>query len=139
MVVKTAQEIASEIEKEVRDRSLTISQLLADCGLSGRVISNMKTGSMPSADKLYLIAEQLDMDLTYLLKGKEPQEGSVHVAGAIGDGSIVQGINNGLVTLRKVEQHTLSDEATELLRIFESLDVKKRMKLLETAFVLEDE
>ena len=69
--MRDAKEIAETIKKEAEKRGIAIKQLLADCGLKGPVINNMIAGSMPSADKLLLIAHRLDVTLDYLLTGKE--------------------------------------------------------------------
>jgi hypothetical protein len=41
--------------------------------------------------------------------------------------------------VRNGGERILSDEAVELLRVYELLDVKRRMKLLDFAFKLEEE
>ncbi|MCL1925058.1 MAG: helix-turn-helix domain-containing protein [Defluviitaleaceae bacterium] len=67
--MKTAQEIAAIIEAEAKQKNISISKLLAECGLKSAVVDNMKTGSMPSADKIYKIAAYLKVTTDYLLTG----------------------------------------------------------------------
>ena len=65
--MRTAQEIAKTIEREAKSKNVSINRLLTDCELKGPVIANMRAGSMPSADKLSIIADYLAVSTDYLL------------------------------------------------------------------------
>ena len=41
--------------------------MLQDCNLAKNTVSNMRTGSMPSADKLIIIADYLEVSAEYLM------------------------------------------------------------------------
>lgn len=59
---------------------------------------------------------------------------------AIPTGIISAGfIENISENKKSKEERPLSDEACELLRVYETLDVRRRTKLLDTAFALEEE
>ncbi len=62
--MRKPEEIAQIIESNI---SVSNSAFLKNIGLSGTTIANMKSGSMPSADKIGLIAEALDVSVDYLL------------------------------------------------------------------------
>lgn len=62
--MRKPEEIAKIIESHL---SIPVSTFLASIGLAKNTISNMKSGSMPSADKLCLIADELDVSVDYLL------------------------------------------------------------------------
>jgi ribosomal protein L16 Arg81 hydroxylase len=49
------------------------------------------------------------------------------------------GSNHNSVIVRNGQGRILSDEADELLRMYETLDLKRRIKLLKLAAVLEEE
>ena len=63
----TPQEIAAAIEGIVKANSTTVSAVLKACGLPSTTVANMKSGSMPSADKLASIAAELNTTTDYLL------------------------------------------------------------------------
>ena len=69
--MQSPQEIAKMIKEEARNRGISINLLLGDCGLKRSTIENMKDGSMPSADKLYKIADYFGLTVDYLLTGKQ--------------------------------------------------------------------
>jgi transcriptional regulator with XRE-family HTH domain len=62
--MRKPEEIAKIIESHL---SIPVSTFLTSIGLAKNTISNMKSGSMPSADKLCLIADELDVSVDYLL------------------------------------------------------------------------
>lgn len=59
------------------------------------------------------------------------------INGDVSGSAFVQGVNNGTVSLDSPRK--LTDEETELLKIFSKLDVKSRHKLLALAFSLDEE
>ena len=108
--------------------------------ISQQAISNWKErGTDPPAKLIYTIADFFNVSVEWLLTGESPHKGTVHVSGSVSNGSVVQGVNNGNFVVHNGQERGLSDEAAELLRIYESLDVKKRMNLLKVAFELEEE
>lgn len=62
--MRKPEDIAKIIESRL---STPVSTFLTGIGLAKNTISNMKSGSMPSADKLCLIADALDVSVDYLL------------------------------------------------------------------------
>lgn len=67
----TTVQIYNNIETMRIVRGVSQRQLLAECGLSKSFMDNLKKGSMPSADKLGVIAESLGVSVDYLLGVKE--------------------------------------------------------------------
>jgi transcriptional regulator with XRE-family HTH domain len=112
---------------------------LADSiGISQRTISAWKSrNSDPPSDLICAIAAFFEVSLEWLLTGKERPCG-FSVSGCV-TGNAIVGANHGSVVVRNGEERLLSDEAGELLRIYETLDVRRRMKLLDAAFSLEEE
>ena len=64
--MRTTQEIADLIEELVKNKKTTIKQMLLDCGVNRNVVTALKTGQMPSADKLVKIAKHLNVSAEYL-------------------------------------------------------------------------
>lgn len=62
--MREPKEIAQIIEDNI---SISNNAFLKNAGLPGTTIANMKSGSMPSADKLGVIAEALGVSVDYLL------------------------------------------------------------------------
>lgn len=71
--MREPKEIAQLIEDNI---TISNSAFLKNAGLPGTTIANMKSGSMPSADKLGVIAETLGVSVDYLLgvKNEKPLE-----------------------------------------------------------------
>lgn len=65
------EQIYQNIEKILESRGISDRQLLIDSGLKKNVMANMKSGSMPSADKIAVIAEYLDVPVDVLLGTKK--------------------------------------------------------------------
>lgn len=61
--------IAFFIEKQCREKDIPVEKLLTDCGLSKNVVYNMKKTppSVPSIDKIYAIAQYLNVSIDYLV------------------------------------------------------------------------
>ena len=71
--MREPKEIAQLIEDNI---TISNSAFLKNAGLPGTTIANMKSGSMPSADKLGVIAEALGVSVDYILgvKNEKPLE-----------------------------------------------------------------
>ncbi len=59
-------DIAERIKLYAKSKHLPVKQILSDAGLGFNTMSNMKT-SMPKADTLAKIADQLGCSVDYLL------------------------------------------------------------------------
>ena len=59
--------IANRITELSSIRGISINRMLSVAGLNKSVVDRMKTGNMPSADKLAAIAQVLDVPTAYLL------------------------------------------------------------------------
>jgi len=65
--MRTPQEIATVIKDELKKQKKQVSDMLNKCGLSVNFLSQMKKGTVPSADRLYTIAQYLDLSVDFLL------------------------------------------------------------------------
>ncbi|MCM1297326.1 MAG: helix-turn-helix domain-containing protein [Muribaculaceae bacterium] len=115
------------------DLGLTLQELGDKVGVGASTVRKWETGYIKTlrTDKLQALAEALDTSVDYLMGWTE---NSVKV------GSV--GTNNGVIGQNSGEIHVAqerSKEEAELLRIFNNLDVKRRMELLMTAIRLEEE
>lgn len=112
---------------------LTLQELGDKVGVGASTVRKWETGYIKSlrTDKMQKLAGALDTSADYLMGWTE---NNVNV-GSVGTNNGVIGQNSGNIHL---EQERSKEEA-ELLRIFNGLDVKRRMELLMTAIRLEEE
>jgi transcriptional regulator with XRE-family HTH domain len=104
------------------------------------------------AEKMAIVAAALNTSVAYLLGEEEAKEmlnatavnyrhqgknNSINTPG-VQNSALVQGINNNTVIINN-DEHTLTGEAIELIRVFEALDIKRRTALLGRAYALEEE
>lgn len=122
-----------------KSQNIKMETLLADCGLGVNAIRQINEKKGMGSYSLARIADYLNCSVDYLLgRTDEPSAVSNVIGGNITGGAVVQGSNNSNVTVSSSERK-LTDEENELLRLFNSLDVKHRVKLLDYGFALEDE
>jgi transcriptional regulator with XRE-family HTH domain len=110
-------------------------------GISPKTISAWKTrATSPPSKYIPQIAEFIGVSVDWLVTGEGYSGGSVHVAGPVSHGAVVAGVNHGRVVTRQGgRERVLSVESGELLRLYDSLDIKRRLKLLELAVLLSEE
>lgn len=119
--------VAERIKKIAQEKKITVKKVLSDVGLNYNMMSNLKT-SFPKADNLAKIADYLDCSVDYLLGRTENP--AAHKGGvSFGDLSNNSGIvGNVGSTINGVAP--LSDNATAMLEIFNTLDIVSQAELL---------
>ena len=55
------------IKSQCRKQNISINEMLLSCGLTKNIVDNMKKGSVPSIDKISIIADRLDCTIDYLV------------------------------------------------------------------------
>lgn len=60
-------EVAERIKLYAKSKRIAVNDVLTASGLAKNTLVNMRAGSMPKADNLAKIAEQLDCSVDYLL------------------------------------------------------------------------
>ena len=123
-----ANSIGDKIKMLRKRCNMTQEELGDKIGVTKATINKYETGVVinlrrPTIEKL---ARALDTTPAYLMGWVENSGTSVSVGGS----------NSGEIHINSARE--LSKEETELLRIYASLDVKKRMELLSYAFELEE-
>ena len=118
-----------------RDKGVTQKQALADMGL-GRNAAQKWTEGNPSYEAMQKIACYFGVSMDSLLS-----EDVGHMITASGRSVVLHG-NTGNNTVAQGDISTgggqLSDMELELLRVFRSLDMRKRNALLSAAYDMED-
>lgn len=132
--------VAEMIKKTALSRNIQMKTVLSTLNLNKNTLSNMYNGSMLRSDNLARIADYLGCSVDYLLgRTDEPSLSTNVIGGDVAGGTVVQGAHHSSVVVHNGGERTLTDEEAELLRLFNVLDVRRRMKLLDLAFVLEEE
>lgn len=117
-------------------KNLTPTKVVKELGLSTSKVTAWKNGSNPKADIILKIADYLDCSVDYLL-GREPRQ-QVTVKN-VHDNVGVVGQANAPVTIHNGTERQLTTHEKDLLRIYNDVDGKKQMKLMQFAYELEEE
>ena len=81
------------------------------------------------------IAEFFGVSVEWLLSGEEHPHSSYVNNGSV-SGNL--GPHTGTIIVRNGGERVLSEECSELVRVYESLDVRQRIQLLKCAFEIAD-
>ena len=150
--------ISQRIFEELKKQGKKQKDLADYIGLSTSAVSDWKKkGTNPSAEYISAIADFLEVSTDYLLTGADKispinfQNSNVGNVGAVGhniSGTINIGSDNVSYENNFKDNHSdenypiLSDNdemADELLRIFKTLPLKERTKIMTRVYELEDE
>ena len=120
----------------LEERRISQKDFASAIGVSSRNISSWHTrGSDPPADLICRIADFLGVSTEWLLTGDERGRSSFVNNGSL-SGNL--GPNSGTVYVVNGGKRILSDECAELVRVYEALDIRNRIKLLDFAFQMAD-
>ena len=114
-----------------QDRRTNITTLMKELGMSTSMPTSWKNGAAPKADTIKKIADYFGVTTDYLLRDAS----SVDISG-VQNSVVLQGnrgnnqVNNGGTTL--------TDQEQEVLRIFRSLDMRKKTAAMSHLYDLED-
>lgn len=124
--------------KEIRESKKIKQETVAEyLNLRRQTYSSYETnGSSPNIESLKKLAKYYGVSSDFIIGLTEQQNPTeVYTASNIQGSNFVQG--SGSVTVS--DNDALSKEESEILRIYRSIDVRNRAKLLNYAFELEDE
>jgi len=116
----------------------TPTTVVKKLGYSSNKVTAWKHGSIPNLEVASKIAQYFNVSTDYLLTGEEKNTAAMTIGDVKSNNGVI-GVNNGRVVFANGIERALSEEAAELLRLYDSLDVKRRMALLNKAFELDDE
>lgn len=129
----TEDDIGLRIKTSRKNAGITQEELGKKVGVTKATINKYETGVVLNMKRptIERIAEVLGVEPGYLMGWTDNTTTVQTNNGVIGQ-------NSGMITVNNSER-ALSKEELELLRIYGALDVKRRMKLLQTAIELEEE
>lgn len=120
-----------------KSHDITQGQLAECIGVVPSAVGKYEriTGAYPSVDVLIKLADYFNVSIDYLLRGATPTTSiENNITGSMSNSPVIQG-NNGAVVLHGHKQ--LTPESAELLRIYENLGGRDRLKLLNFALEVE--
>lgn len=124
--------------KEIReDKKITQETVAEYLNLRRQTYSSYETnGSSPNIDSLKKLSIYYGVSSDFIIGlTEQPNPTEAYTANNIHGSNIVQGSGSVIVE----NSNKITKEETEILRIYDSLDVRGRTKLLNYAFELEDE
>ena len=118
------------------ERRVSQKQFASSVGINPRNVSSWQTrGTDPPANVICKIAEFFGVSVEWLLSGEEHPHSSYVNNGSV-SGNL--GPHTGTIIVRNGGERVLSEECSELVRVYESLDVRPRIQLLKCAFEIAD-
>lgn len=123
--------IANRIKELCDKKGISINKMLLECNAGERTFYNIKSGSAPSIDKIYRIANYLDCSIDYLVG-----RGTDHSinTGDITNSNFIAGNNNSLNCTSN-----LSVQEYDLLNIYRLSDGKTQMKIMQFIYNLDNQ
>ena len=132
--------ISQRLFGKLNEMSITQTELAKGTGISPKTISAWQVkGTNPSADKIASICDFIGVDTDWLLTGKNRINTLSAISNTVSGNNILGSNYSSVVVNKGGQECILSDDASEILRIVESLDPKRRHKLRGVAYELEEE
>lgn len=131
-------QFGDRLRKLRKDRDLSQGDLASKLGVVPSAVGKYERmpNSFPSVEVLIKLSDFFGVTLDYLLKGVEPPPSvENNINGLLSNSPFIQANHGGVVI--NGEGRTLSPEAIELIRIYETLGGRDRLKLLNFAVELE--
>lgn len=120
----------------LEERGITQKALADSIGVNERNVGSWKMrGSDPPAKLIYPIAAFFGVSVDWLLTGEEHEQPSFVNNGSV-SGNL--GPNSGSIYVMAGGERILSAECAELVRVYESLGIRDRIRLLDSAFQIAD-
>ncbi len=135
------QEIADKIKSQAKLKKITMKELLFHCELNINAISEFAKGKQLSCLSLARIADYLDCSVDYLLGRTDEQTATYYTnnVNGINFSNLIQGSSAVTVNSNNNDYKGLSNEETEILDIYRSLNIRNKTKFLNLILNMEKE
>lgn len=135
-------DFGTRLKRLRKENDITQAALAEHLGVVASAVGKYETidNAYPSVEALIKIAKFFNVSIDFLLLGANPdarQAGMNNVSGSLSNSSVIQASRGGVVYSNDGDKN-LSPEALELLRMYEMLDGRGRLKLLNFAAELEE-
>lgn len=114
------------IEELCTQKHMSVKSVLEDCGLSRVAVDNMKKGSVPSIDKIFILANYFNVSVDYLL-GKKNDDNNFIVGEMSNVNNNVMGNHNSVSGLQPRSKEK-NNEYDEIINYFDSLPIRERRR-----------
>ena len=119
-------------------RNIAITSLARQLSLSPSAPNNWKEGTLPKAETIMKISEFFDVSTDFLLYGRDRV--SETVANAADGAAVLQQSSGNTVTVTNSgRSYALDGFASELMRIYDALDMRGKSALIQAAYAIEEE
>ena len=135
-------DFGTRLKRLRRENDVTQAALAEYIGVVASAVGKYETvdNAYPSVEALIKIAEFFHVSIDFLLLGVTPdakQSGDNNVSGSLSNSSVIQA-SRGSVVYNGDGSKSLSPEVLELLRVYETLDGRGRLRILNFAVELEE-
>lgn len=128
---------SERLERLIADTKTNRNQISKATGISSGLMTEYVQGKKTPSDNLVKLADYFGVSTDYLM-GRTNSPTST-ISGNITGIGIVHDVSGGTIIGSNPTERNMTAEEAELLRIFNLLDVKRRHRLLEFTFSLEEE
>lgn len=126
----------------LQDNSVSAYKISRDTGISEALISYWKSGKqLPRYDSLNLLCDYFNVSADYLLGRTNEQSNTscTNNVNGINFSNLIQGSNSVTVNSNNNDYKSLSNEETEILDIYRSLNIRNKTKFLNLILDMEKE
>ena len=126
----------------LHDNSTNAYKVSKDTGISEALISYWKNGKqLPKYDSLNLLCDYFNVSADYLLGRTDEQTGTYYAnnVNGINFSNLIQGSSAVTVNSNNNDYKGLSNEETEILDIYRSLNIRNKTKFLNLILDMEKE
>lgn len=128
------------VKELCRENRTNITSLMKELSMSTSMPTSWKKGAVPKADTVQKIADHFGVSVDYLLRDEFSP--SFNIAGNISNSAVMQGNANGPVSISNSgapARNELTDQESEVLRIFRALDMRLKNTVLTYLYEIEDQ
>jgi len=123
----------------IKQNNITAKRLTSDLELSNSAITDWKKGKgRPSIDAIIKISKYFNVTTDWLLTGEKPNE-NILVSGEVSGNNNIVGLNHSPSFINNGQKQQLSAEASEILKIYETLDARARNEIFNIVLKFEKE
>ena len=118
--------LIQRIEALCMQAGITKTKLFADCDMSRNTINNLKKGSIPSVDKIAVIADYFNVSTDYLI-GRTETPNAQSITTGDSNNNISGDNNSNHVNVGNTQ---LSDDTKTLVEMIQELPLLERSKVV---------
>lgn len=131
-----------QLKKACKMRNISVTAVITQLNISKSNATNWKNGTMPNGEVVVRLSELLEVSTDFLLKGFEESGDKIGInnqSPTITNSSNVE--FNGIKHENNINkcESALSENAKELVKVFENLPTKEQIKLMNLVYNYEEQ